>query len=136
MRWTVRAAGAVTAAFFVACFLALDPIGQAIAVGAIAASSGALIALAIQQRAEDDAAAPAPRCVWVLEPEAAATPRPARVLRVMRLAPLALPGPSSLLYESDREAADREAQYAAWTAGTAEADSEIAAWEWDDPGEW
>ena len=144
MKWMIRIAATAAAAFFVACFLVLDPIGQAIAAGAIAASSGALIALAIQQRARYDDAAPAALRGWVLDPEDEAAftplpaPRPARVLRVMRTAPLALPGPSSLLYESAQEEAARKAQYAAWmlSAGDAVSDAEIAEWEWDDPGQW
>ena len=148
MRWTVRAAGAVTAAFFIVAFFVLDPIGQAIAVGGIAACMGALIAVAIQQRAEYDDAAPASLRGWALDPEEDGdegftplpAPRPARVLRVMRTAPLALPGPTPLLAATDADYADWLALYAAWTGPEAEVDAatqaEIAAWEWDDPGEW
>lgn len=97
---------------------------------------------ALQRRAEYDAAQPAALRGWALDPEDDAAhlpaPRPARVLRVMRTAPLALPGPNPLLYESAEEEADRKAQYAAWMlgAGAAVSDEEIAEWEWDDPGEW
>ena len=108
----------------------------------------------------EDEAAPAPRC-WVLDPEDddgfAAPPPPPRVLSVERAAPLvltvrqralpcpaptmrALPGPSPLLMATDAEYADWLALYAAWTGPEAEVDAatqaEIAAWEWDDPGEW
>ena len=156
MKWMIRIAATAAAAFFVACFLVLDPIGQAIAAGAIAASSGALIALAIQQRARYDDAAPAALRGWVLDPEDEAAASPVRVLRVERVPPQvltarpralpgpaptmrALPGPSPLLMATDAEYADWLALYAAWTGPEAEVDAatqaEIAAWEWDDPGD-
>ena len=127
-----------------ATFLCLDPYHVGIMAGVTVMCCGWVLVEALRARAEYDDAAPAALRGWVLDPEDEAAftplpaPRPARVLRVMRTAPLALPGPSSLLYESAQEEAARKAQYAAWmlSAGDAVSDAEIAEWEWDDPGEW